>query len=95
MPFSMTAHQLTEAINRLQKADDAETIAEEVTAVFALVEPFLADMRKTRQFAVLELRAQGKTWTEIGDITGVGRARLNQIARGINGGRWDRQRTDD
>lgn len=77
--------RILEAIAALEEISDDEARAKAVTAVLDQWPYQHTRLREVRQRAVLNLRAQGKTWKQIGDILGVHFTRARQIAQGQRG----------
>lgn len=63
--------ELIDPIERLRALHELAADAEELPR----------GIREARADAVLELRAQGKTWRAIGDLLGVSTQRAEQLAR--------------
>ena len=77
--------RILDAIAELERITDDAACARAVTEVLDAWPDQHARLRTLRQARVLALRAQGKTWKEIGDIMGVHFTRARQIATGQRG----------
>jgi DNA-directed RNA polymerase sigma subunit (sigma70/sigma32) len=77
--------RLLEAIEALEAIEDDAACASAVTAVLAEWPAHHARLREIRQQRVLALKAQGKTWAEVGELLGVHATRAQQIAKGLRG----------
>lgn len=79
-------HRLLEAIDALEAIQDDAACASAVTEVLNQWPDHHSRLREIRQRRVQALRAQGKTWAEIGTILGgVHPTRAQQIATGLRG----------
>ncbi|MFE2819940.1 hypothetical protein ACGF0C_07790 [Streptomyces albidoflavus] len=74
-----------EAVKALEEIDDDAACAVAITKVLKDWGESSARLREIRQQRVLNLREQGKTWQEIGDIMDVHFTRAQQIAKGLRG----------
>lgn len=74
-----------DAVNALEGIEDDAACAKAITDVLKNWPDSHAQLREIRQQRVLNLRAEGKTWQEIGDIMGVHFTRAQQIAKGLRG----------
>ncbi|WP_432091048.1 hypothetical protein [Streptomyces sp. NRRL F-5630] len=74
-----------EAVKALEAIEDDAACAEAITQVLEDWRQSSPRLREERQRRVLNLREQGKTWQEIGDIMGVHFTRAQQIAKGLRG----------
>lgn len=77
----------TAAIRAARKLKDPADRAKALGAILGEGLPTLTgELKADRQAAVLELRAAGKSWQEIGDAIGLHRNRAQQIGEGRSGG---------
>lgn len=74
-----------DAVNALAGIEDDAACAKAITDVLKDWPDSHARLREIRQQRVLNLRGEGKTWQEIGDIMGVHFTRAQQIAKGLRG----------
>lgn len=82
---SREVQRILDAIAALEQIDDDEACVRAATDVLDQWPSQHARLRELRQQRVLILRAQGKTWREIGDLMGVHFTRARQIAEGQRG----------
>ncbi len=82
-----------DALSALEAIDDDAECAAAITRVLKDWPESHARLREVRQQRVRNLRDQGKTWQEIGDLLGIHFTRAQQIAKGIRGG--NRPRADE
>lgn len=73
-------------IDRIKTIPDPAERARELGKVFKALPDITAELRAMRQAAVLELRAQGWTYGQIGEQLGLHRNRVQQIAEGRSAG---------
>lgn len=73
-------------IEQLDDIPDPADRAREIGRRLALIPDFQARLRAMRQAAVLELRAQGKSYADIGKQISLHRNRVQQIAEGRSAG---------
>ncbi|MFG2412256.1 RNA polymerase subunit sigma-70 [Streptomyces goshikiensis] len=76
-----------EALKYLADNADAGARAQEVGAALNAVPELQKWLRRLRQDAVLDLRADGLSHAEVGKVIGTSRARAQQIAEGRTTGR--------
>lgn len=74
-----------DAIKALEDIDDDAACAKAITDVLKDWPTNHARLREIRQERVLRMKAQGKTWQEIGDALGIHFTRAQQISKGIRG----------
>lgn len=74
-------------LDQVEQIPDPVERAREVGRRLALIPGFQEKLRKIRQSAVLEMRAQRMSYAEIGAELGLHRNRVQQIAEGRPGGR--------
>lgn len=74
-----------DAIRALEDIEDDAACAKAITDVLQDWPDSHARLREIRQERVLRLKAEGKTWQEIGDALGVHFTRARQIAKGLRG----------
>ena len=84
--------RILDAIAALEEIPDDEARAKAATAVLDQWPAQHARLREMRQRAVLNLRARGRTWQQIGDLLGVHPTRAQQIATGKRGTKREVQR---
>lgn len=73
------------AIASLEEIADDATCARAVTELLNQWPQQHAELRELRQRRVVALKAEGRTWQEIGDLLGVHFTRARQIAQGQRG----------
>ena len=74
-----------DAIKALEEINDDAQCAKAITDVLKDWPTSHARLREIRQQRILNLKAQGKTWQEIGDALGIHFTRAQQIAKGLRG----------
>lgn len=74
-----------ESIEALQAIEDDAACAKAITDVLKDWPTSHARLREIRQQRVLNLRSEGRTWKEIGDLLGIHFTRAQQIAGGLRG----------
>lgn len=74
-----------EAIEALAGIEDDAACAKAITEILKGWPENHARLREIRQERILRLKAQGKTWQEIGDLLGIHFTRAQQIAKGLRG----------
>lgn len=74
-----------EAIKALEGIEDDAACAAAITKILKDWPDSHARLREIRQERVLRMKAQGKTWQEIGDRLGIHFTRAQQIAKGLRG----------
>lgn len=74
-----------DAIRALEEIGDDAACAKAITEVLKNWPDSHAHLREIRQQRVINLKAQGKTWQEIGDALGIHFTRAQQIAKGLRG----------
>lgn len=77
--------RLVEAIKAFEAIKDDEACALAVSRALKDWPDHQVRLRELRQERVQALKAQGKTWQEIGGLLGVSAARAQQIAAGVSG----------
>lgn len=77
--------RLVEAIEAFEAIEDDEACAVAVSRVLKDWPDHQVALRELRQKRVQALKAQGKTWPQIGKALGVSAARAQQIAAGVSG----------
>lgn len=78
--------RLVEAIEAFEAIEDDEACAAAVTKALSQWPDHHSKLRELRQRRVQALRAQGKTWPEIGKLLGgISAARAQQIGAGLRG----------
>jgi len=78
--------RLVEAIEAFEAIEDDEACAKAVSEALAAWPDHHSKLRELRQQRVRALRAQGKTWGEIGALLGgITAARAQQIGAGLRG----------
>lgn len=77
--------RLVEAIKAFEAIEDDEACAVAVSQALKSWPDHQVRLRELRQQRVQALKAQGKTWPEIGRALGVSAARAQQIAAGVSG----------
>lgn len=78
--------RLVEAIKAFEAIEDDEACAVAVSQALAHWTEQQPQLRRLRQRRVKALKAQGKTWEEIGRLLGgISAARAQQIAAGVSG----------
>lgn len=78
--------RLVEAITAFETIEDDEACAVAVSRALEDWPDHQVQLRKLRQKRVQALKAQGKTWEEIGRLLGgISAARAQQIAAGVSG----------
>lgn len=78
--------RLVEAIKAFEAIEDDEACAVAVSLALTHWTKEQPQLRKLRQKRVQALKAQGKTWEEIGRLLGgISAARAQQIAAGVSG----------
>lgn len=73
-------------IDRIKTIADPAERAREIGKVLNAVPVVYAELRQLRQAAVLELREQGLTYSQMAPLLGLHRNRIQQIAEGRTGG---------
>lgn len=73
-------------IDRIKAITDPADRAREVGQVLNALPTIYAELRAMRQAAVLELRAQGLSFGQIGELLSLHRNRVQQIAEGRSAG---------
>lgn len=74
-----------DAIKALEEIDDDAACAKAITAVLKDWPASHARLREIRQERILRMKAQGRTWQEIGDDLGIHFTRAQQISKGLRG----------
>lgn len=74
-----------DAVKALESIEDDAACAAAITKVLKDWPESHARLREIRQERVLNLRAEGKTWQEIGEALGIHFTRAQQIAKGLRG----------
>lgn len=77
--------RVLDAITALEEIADDEARAVAATAILDQWPEAHAKLRQVRQQAVINLRGQGRTWKQIGDLLGIHFTRARQIAQGQRG----------
>jgi SOS response regulatory protein OraA/RecX len=78
--------RLVEAIEAFEAIEDDEACAAAVTQALGKWPDHHSKLRELRQKRVQSLKAQGKTWEEIGKLLGgISAARAQQIGAGLRG----------
>lgn len=78
--------RLVEAIEAFEAIEDDEACAAAVTQALGQWPDHHSKLRELRQKRVQSLKAQGKTWEEIGKLLGgISAARAQQIGAGLRG----------
>ncbi|MFE7954404.1 hypothetical protein [Streptomyces sp. NPDC057413] len=77
--------RLVEAIKAFEAIEDDEACAVAVSQALKDWPEHQVRLRELRQERVRSLKAQGKTWPEIGRLLGISAARAQQIAAGVSG----------
>ncbi|MCG0069714.1 hypothetical protein L0F81_41800 [Streptomyces tricolor] len=78
--------RLVEAIEAFEAIEDDEACAKAVSEALAQWPDHHSKLRALRQRRVQALKAQGKTWAEIGELLGgITAARAQQIGAGLSG----------
>lgn len=78
-------NRLVEAIEAIEAIEDDVECAKIVAETLDEWPQYQKRLREARQKRVQSLRAQGKTWPEIGALLGVSPQRAQAIAVGISG----------
>lgn len=73
-------------IDAIEKIRDPAERAKEIGKRMAEIPTYQARLREMRQRAVLEMRALKMTYAEIGEVIGLHRNRVQQIAEGRTAG---------
>jgi hypothetical protein len=73
------------AVRAFEEIEDDAACAKAITDVLKDWPDSHARLRELRQERVLRMRAEGKTWQQIGDALGVHFTRAQQIAKGFRG----------
>lgn len=84
-----------DAVKALESIEDDADCAAAITKVLKDWPESHARLREIRQERILNLRAQGKTWQEIGDALGIHFTRAQQIAKGLRGSKRPKKSEDD
>lgn len=74
-----------DAIKALEEIEDDAACAKAITDVLKDWPDSHARLREIRQERILRLKAEGKTWQQIGDALGIHFTRAQQIAKGFRG----------
>lgn len=74
-----------DAVKALESIEDDAACAAAITKVLKDWPESHARLREIRQQRVLNLKAQGQTWQQIGDVLGIHFTRAQQIAKGLRG----------
>jgi DNA-directed RNA polymerase sigma subunit (sigma70/sigma32) len=74
-----------DAVRALEEIEDDAACAQAITKILKDWPDSHARLREIRQQRVQNLKAQGKTWQEIGDALGIHFTRAQQIAKGLRG----------
>lgn len=82
-----------DAIKALEEIEDDAACAKAITEVLQDWPGSHARLREIRQERILRLKAEGKTWQEIGDALGVHFTRAQQIAKGLRGSKRPTKKT--
>jgi hypothetical protein len=82
---SKEVNRLVEAIRAIEAIEDDVECAKAVAETLDEWPQYQKWLREVRQKRVQSLRAQGKTWPEIGALLGVSPQRAQAIAVGISG----------
>jgi hypothetical protein len=78
--------RLVEVIEAFEAIEDDEACAVAVSEALAQWPDHHSKLRELRQRRVQSLKAQGKTWAEIGELLGgITAARAQQIGAGLSG----------
>jgi hypothetical protein len=78
--------RLVEVIEAFEAIEDDEACAVAVSKALAQWPQHHSRLRELRQERVQALKAQGKTWAEIGELLGgISAARAQQIGAGLSG----------
>lgn len=77
--------RILDAIAALEGIPDDAERAKAATAILDQWPDQHARLRAVRQQAVVNMKASGKTWQQIGDALGVHFTRAQQIAKGLRG----------
>ena len=77
--------RLVEAIEAFEAIEDDEACAVAVSKALAQWPDHHSQLRELRQRRVQSMKAQGKTWPEIGKALGITAARAQQIGAGLRG----------
>jgi hypothetical protein len=78
--------RLVEAIKAFEAIEDDEACAIAVSQALTYWTKHQPQLRELRQRRVQAMKAQGKTWEEIGKLLGgISAARAQQIAAGVSG----------
>ncbi|MHB9857646.1 hypothetical protein [Streptomyces sp. YIM S03343] len=78
-------NRLVEAIEAIEAIEDDVECAKTVAETLDEWPQYQKRLREARQKRVQSLRAQGKTWPEIGALLGVSPQRAQAIAVGLSG----------
>lgn len=78
-------NRLVEAIQAIEAIEDDVECAKTVAETLEEWPQYQKRLREVRQERVKALRAQGKTWPEIGALLGVSPQRAQAIAVGLSG----------
>ena len=78
-------NRLVEAIKAIEGIEDDVECAKTVAETLDEWPQYQKRLREVRQKRVQSLRAQGKTWPEIGTLLGISPQRAQAIAVGISG----------
>jgi hypothetical protein len=78
-------NRLVEAIQAIEAIEDDVECAKTVAETLDEWPQYQKRLREVRQRRVQSLRAQGKTWPEIGALLGVSPQRAQAIAVGLSG----------
>jgi hypothetical protein len=78
-------NRLVEAIEAIEAIEDDVECAKTVAETLDSWPQYQKRLREARQKRVQALRAQGKTWPEIGTLLGVSPQRAQAIAVGLSG----------
>ena len=86
--------RLVEAIEAFEAIEDDEACAVAVSRALAQWPDHHSKLRELRQRRVQSLKAQGKTWPEIGQLLGITAARAQQISAGLRGSKRPPKKDD-
>lgn len=87
--------RLVEAIEAFEAIEDDEACAKAVSEALAQWPDHHSKLRALRQQRVQSLKADGRTWAEIGELLGgISAARAQQIGAGLRGTKRPPRKTD-